>query len=97
MIDGNAILLQVDRSRVEGIENGQMAVQLPDGSLQHFANMDEEQKEQLRGIMMSKAPDLVMYVWGINATDPETGIKPPKDITPPKTPSPATLSEWLKS
>jgi len=94
MIDGNAILLQVDRSRVEGIENGQMAVQFPDGSLQHFTNMDEEQKTQLRDCMTARAPDLVLYVWGIDATGPD-GVRPPKDITPPKTPTAATLGEWL--
>lgn len=91
-MDGNALLMEVDRSRVEGLANGRMAVLLPNGSLILWEEMDEGQQEQIDQIKLDRAPDLVMYCWSIDAAGAG-----PKNVTPPPKATPATLGDWLKT
>lgn len=86
------LLIQAGTSRIPEIATGEMAVHLPDGRLLHWDHMTPEQRDQLQELQSERAPDLMCYIWKVDAEGSDN-IYSPTDPAPSQPTS--TLGAWL--
>lgn len=87
----SGILIQVSTSRIPDVMGGEMAVHLPDGRLFHWDHMTDQQRDQLMALQQDRAPDMVCYIWRVDAEGPDVDV----EIEPSPTAPTKTLGDWL--